>query len=202
MAKKTPIEFWFDFSSPYAYLAAMQIADMAEEHDRTVVWRPFLLGVVFKENGSAPLTKQPMKAAYMNHDVERFARLYDIDFKWPDTFPLPTQAAARAYYWLEQQNPALAADFVAVVFDALFARNRDISDPATVLNIAEKMGADRAALAAALDDDAVKDKLKAVCAEAVERGIFGAPMTIVDGEMFWGADRLWMVEEWLESGGW
>lgn len=202
MAKKTPIEFWFDFSSPYAYLAAMQIADMAEEHDRTVLWRPFLLGVVFKENGSAPLTKQPMKARYMNHDVERFARLYDIDFTWPDKFPLATQAAARAYYWLEQQNPALAADFVAVVFDALFARNRDVSDPATVLDIAEKMGADRAALSAALEDEAVKDKLKAVCAEAVERGIFGAPMTIVDGEMFWGADRLWMVEEWLENGGW
>lgn len=202
MAKKAPIEFWFDFSSPYAYLAAMQIADVAEEHGRTVRWRPFLLGVVFKESGSAPLTKQPMKAAYMNHDVERFARLYDIDFAWPDKFPLPTQAAARAFYWLEQQSPDLAADFVAVVFDALFARNRDISDPNVVLDIAEKMGADRAALTAALEDDAVKDVLKAACAEALDRKIFGAPMVIVDGEMFWGADRLWMVEEWLESGGW
>lgn len=202
MAKKTPIEFWFDFSSPYAYLAAMQIADIAEEHDRTVLWRPFLLGVVFRESGSAPLSKQPMKAAYMNHDVERFARLYDIDFQWPDKFPLPTQAAARAYYWLESQQAPQAEDFVQVVFHALFANNRDISDPEVVLGIAEKMGIDRAALAAALDSDTVKDRLKAICAEAVERRIFGAPMIVVDGEMFWGADRLWMVEEWLESGGW
>lgn len=202
MAKKAPIEFWFDFSSPYGYIAATQIDNIAEDHNRTVQWRPFLLGAVMKESGGAPLANSPMKFNYMKSDVERFCRLYGISYSLPETFPIGAVAASRAFYWLEQQDPQKAADFAAVVYSAYFEHGTDISQPEAILGIAAKMGIDQDALGQALADPAVKGKLKDICDEAVARGIYGSPWIIVDGEHFWGADRLWMVEEWLETGGW
>lgn len=202
MTKKTPLEFWFDFSSPYGYIAATQIDNIAEDHDRTVQWRPFLLGPVMKESGGAPLASSPMKFAYMKSDIERFCRLYGITYAQPEPFPISGVAASRAFYWLEQQDPAKATDFAAVVYSAYFEHGKDIGQPEVVLDIAAKMKIDRDALAQALADPAVKAKLKAVTDEAIERGIYGSPWVVVDGEHFWGADRLWMVEEWLETGGW
>lgn len=202
MAKKEPIEFWFDFTSPYAYIASTQIDDIADEHDRAVIWRPFLLGPVMKASGGAPPANFPMKFGYLKTDVDRFARLYGIDFTLPDPFPIGAVAASRAFYWLERQDPDKAKTFAGVLYDAYFAKGRDISQADVVLDIAAKMGVDRAAMEAGLADQDIKDRLRAVCDEAVQREIFGAPWIIVDGESFWGADRLWMVEEWLETGGW
>ncbi|SIS86275.1 2-hydroxychromene-2-carboxylate isomerase [Insolitispirillum peregrinum] len=202
MAKKTPIEFWFDFSSPYGYIAATQIDNIAEDHGRTVLWRPFLLGAVMKESGGAPLASSAMKFSYMKTDVERFCRLYGITYRQPETFPIGAVAASRAFYWLEEHAPAKAVDFAAVVYSAYFEQGKNIGEPEVVLDIAARMGIDRAALEQALADPVIKNRLREVCDEAVSRGIFGSPWLVVDGEHFWGADRLWMVEEWLETGGW
>jgi 2-hydroxychromene-2-carboxylate isomerase len=202
MAKNPPIEFWFDFSSPYAYIAATQIDNIAEDHGRTVHWKPFLLGAVMKESGGAPLANFPMKFDYARQDLERFSRLYGVTFTIPDPFPVATVAAARAFYWLDSTDRAKAMDFAAVLFSAYFEQGKNIGDSTVVLDIAEKMGLDRAAMEAAMGADENKQKLREACDEAVSRGIFGAPWMIVDGEAFWGTDRLWMVEEWLECGGW
>ncbi len=201
-AKKDPVEFWFDFSSPYAYIASTLIDDIADEYGRTVTWRPFLLGVVFKETGNASLISQPLKGAYSRHDLERTARFFEVPFKLPDPFPVATQATARAFYWLDRQDPDLAKDFAASCLHSFFAEGHDISKPEVIADVAKALGADSEALLEAIQTPDVKALLKDATDAAIAKGVCGAPFFFVDGEPFWGADRLWMVEEWLESGGW
>jgi 2-hydroxychromene-2-carboxylate isomerase len=197
-----PIDFYFDFSSPYSYLLGEKIDDLAARFGRKVRWHPILLGIVFKATGSAPLTLQfPAKAEYSVLDFARSARFMGLPYRHPDKFPLPTQNAARAYYWLHGQDCALARRFAKAVFRALFVENRDVSSPATVLDIAETLGVDRLALEAALQDEAIKQRLKQEVDAALALGVFGAPYVVIDGQPFFGADRLPQIEKWLETGG-
>lgn len=195
-----PLEFYFDFSSPYAYLASEQIDALAARYGRQVKWRPILLGVVFKATGSAPLTEIPLKGDYSRRDFDRSARYLGLPFRFPSKFPLPTQAAARAYYWLHQQDCAQARAFAHAVFRALFVHDRDISDMAVVTELAVQAGADPAALAAAIQSEEMKARLRQECDTAIARGVFGAPFIFIDGEPFWGADRLPQIERWLAHG--
>lgn len=196
-----PLEFYFDFSSPYGYLASERIDDLAARFGRTVRWHPILLGVVFRATGAAPLTEVPLKGAYSRRDFERSARFLGVPFRMPGTFPLPTQAAARAFYWLNDQNEALARAFGHMVYRALFVESRDISAPECVLDLAHSLGADRDDLAAALGSEALKTRLRQACDAALARGVFGSPYILVDGEPFFGADRLPQIERWLAEGG-
>ena len=197
-----PIDFWFDFSSPYGYLLSEKIDELAARFGRKVRWHPILLGVVFKATGSAPLSMQyPAKAAYSLHDFARSARFLDVAYRQPDHFPLPTQLAARAYYWLHGQDCALARRFAHAVFRALFVANRDVSQQETVLEIAANLGVDRGILADALQAPEIKARLKEETDAALTRGIFGSPYVLIDGEAFFGADRLPQIERWLASGG-
>lgn len=198
-----PLEFFFDFSSPYAYIGAMRIDELAARHGRKVEWRPILLGVALKVTGSQPLTGYPLKGQYSTLDFSRSAREYGIPFKLPTRFPVPTQAAARGVLWLQSHDPAKAVPFAKAVYTALFVNDIDISAPEAVLSVAEMLGIDRAAMAAGIEDPAIKDTLRAQTDEAVhKRGVFGAPFVFVDGEPFWGADRFEMIERWLTRGGW
>lgn len=196
-----PIEFYFDFSSPYGYLASEKIDGVAAKYGRKVRWRPILLGVVFRETGVLPLTKVPLKGAYSEHDFSRSARYMGIPYAHPANFPLATQHAARTYYWLHDQHHGMARAFAHAAYRALFAEGRDISDLSVVLELAGQVGANREALSEALAGQALKDRLKAECEAAMKKGVFGSPYLIVDGEPFFGADRLPQVERWLESGG-
>lgn len=196
------IEFWFDFSSPYGYLAAQRIEALADKHGRTVDWRPFLLGATFKITGMRPLAEIPLKGDYLRHDLPRTARRLGLPIVEPKPFPFMSVAAARAVLWLKQSDPGKAGALVQALYRRAFVEGGDISGAAAVIEIAEGLGIDRDALGAALQDPAVKDKLRAEVELAVERGIFGSPFMIVDGEGFWGNDRLDEVDEWLERGGW
>ena len=199
---KAPIDFWFDFSSPYSYLLSEKIDAVAARYGRQVRWHPILLGIVFKATGSAPLTLQnPAKAGYSLVDFQRSARYMGVPYTHPSQFPLATQAAARAYYWLHGQDCALARQFAHAAFRALYVDDRDISSPDTVLDIAETLGVDRAALAAALQSPEMKERLKAEVDNALQLGVFGAPYVLIDGEAFFGADRLPQIEHWLQTGG-
>ena len=196
-----PIEFYFDFSSPYAYLASEQIEPLAAKYGRTVAFKPILLGAIFKVTGGAPLTEtHPSKANYARHDFERSARFAGVKFKYPSQFPISTVTAARAVLWLQAQGSAKAPLLVHKVFRAYFAEDRNINDPGVLAQMADELGIDRAALAAGVQEPAVKDRLKALVDEAIARGVFGAPTIFVDGEMFWGNDRLPQVERWLAYG--
>jgi len=196
-----PIDFWFDFSSPYGYLMSEQIDALAERHGRKVRWRPFLLGAVYKQLGSQPLPSIPMKGPYSLRDFQRTARFLDLPLQIPDAFPVATQHAARAYYWLHERDCPMARAFAHAAFRRYFAEGQDISPAEVVLELAADVGADRAALSEALGGDEVKARLRAVCDEALARGVFGSPYVIVDGEPFWGVDRLPQIERWLETGG-
>ena len=196
-----PLEFYFDFSSPYSYLASEKIDALAARFGRKVKWRPILLGVIFKTTGAAPLTTVPLKGDYSKHDFARSARFMGIPLVMPDKFPLPTQSAARAYYWLHEQDCAKARAFAHAVFRALFVDNRDVSSPEVVLELAEKLGINPAACAAAMNDETYKQRLKDEVDAALKKGVFGAPYIVCDGEPFMGADRLPQLERWLESGG-
>ena len=196
------IEFYFDFSSPYGYFAATKIDDIAAKHARTVVWRPILLGAIFKITGQQPLPTIPLKGSYAKHDLARSARLFGVPFKLPSKFPVAGQAPSRAFYWVGDRDPLLAAKLALALYRAYFAEDRDISSPEVTANVAAKLGVNRDELVQALDDPAVKERLKSEVDAAIERGVFGSPYIIVDGEPFWGSDRLDQVEKWLATGGW
>jgi len=196
-----PIEFLFDFSSPYSFLASEQIEPLAARHGRTVVFQPILLGAVFKASGSAPLTEQyGPKAGYSVHDFERSARFAGVRYRHPSKFPIGAVTASRAVLWLRQHRPDQASPFVHAVFRAFFQDDRDISDASVVAEIAQSLGIDGPALIEGTQEAAIKDALRKAVEDAIASGVFGAPTIIVDGEMFWGNDRLPQIERWLASG--
>jgi 2-hydroxychromene-2-carboxylate isomerase len=201
MPMPAPIEFWFDFSSPYSYLASEKIEALAARHGRRVEFKPTLLGVIFRTTGGVPLTELvPPKATYFAHDFERSARFSGVPYRHPSVFPIATVNAARAFLWLQQQDEALAARFLHAAFRAYFALDRSLAEPAVLAALATEVGADPVGMARGAQEPAVKERLKALVDESIARGVFGAPTIFVDGEMFWGHDRLPQVERWLASG--
>lgn len=197
-----PIEFWFDFSSPYGYVASELIDGVAARHGRGVNWHPVLLGPIFKAVGTAPLTALPIKGEYSRHDFARMARYHKVPFRLPEKFPVGTQVAARAFYLMADDDAARAREFARRVFRAYFAEGRDVADPSVVMELAAAAGADTAALAESLKGEAIKDRVRAEVEAAMKAGVFGSPHFIVDGEPFWGVDRIALMEEWMRTGGW
>jgi 2-hydroxychromene-2-carboxylate isomerase len=199
---KAPVDFYFDFSSPYGYLASRFIDDIALRHGREVTWRPILLGPVFQHSGNSPLVSQPLKGAYSVRDFPRTARYLNVPFVMPNPFPIATVAAARAFYWLQDRDPAKAKALAQSLFARFYGEGRDIGAADVVIELASALDVDTAALTAALGDAAVKDRLKREVDAAIARGVCGSPYFIIDGEPFWGSDRLGQVEDWLRTGGW
>lgn len=199
---KAPVEFWFDFVSPYAYIAAQSIEQLAVRHGREVSWKPMLLGAVFKVTGSSPLTMRPSQMAdYFKHDFLRSARYAGVPFVLPELFPIATQNTSRVCLWLQETAPQRVGEFVRQVTRAYFSGPAALNDIDWLAAQIIAMGLDGTAAAAACDDTHYKEALKAQCGQAIEKGIFGAPWIIVDGESFWGNDRLPQVEQWLAQGG-
>jgi len=196
------IEFWFDFSSGYAYFAAHEIDELAARHGRTVVWRPFMLGAAFKVTGSMGLSRTPMKGNYARQDWARIARLKNLSLVFHPEHPIIQLPATRAFYWIEREHPACSNAFAHAAFDAYFGDGRDLRDPETVAELAKPMGIDTEQLLLGMTEPAIKDRAKAMSDQALEKNVFGSPFFIADGEPFWGWDRLPMLEEWLKTGGW
>jgi len=198
-----PIEFYFDFSSPYGYLASEKIEALAARHGREVSWHPVLLGVVFKQTGAMPLLQVPLKGEYSRRDMYRSARFHGVDrFRVPTKFPIPSQAAARVVLWSAQRDPALAARVVHALYRAYFVDDQDISSPEVAVAVAASCGLDAAEVRAAIEDPSIKEALKRANEQAIAKGVFGSPYIIIDGEPFWGLDRLDQVDRWMATGGW
>lgn len=195
------IDFHFDFSSPYGYLASRLIGPLAERHGRAVRWRPMMLGPAMAATGGRPLVELPLKGDYARRDLPRTARFFGIPFAMPTRFPLVTLAVARAFYWLDEAAPERSVPFAEAAFRAFFVEDQDISDRIVVASLLDAVGADAAAGLAAITTPAVKERLKAATEAAIAHGVFGSPFVIVDGEPFWGVDRLDQVERWLATGG-
>jgi len=197
-----PVDFYFEFSSPYGYIAT-EIAEAAEQRiGRPMTWRPMLLGPVFKITGQQPLVSVPMKGEYSKHDFERTARLHEVTFRYPEKFPINTVAAVRAFYWVQDQDPAKARALAKGLYRTYFVEGQDITSADKVVEVARAIGVDGEALAKALEDPVVKERTKREVEGAIAAGVFGSPYFIVDGEPFWGVDRLPMLEDWVKRGGW
>ncbi|WP_413458370.1 2-hydroxychromene-2-carboxylate isomerase [Herbaspirillum huttiense] len=196
----SPIDFYFDFSSPYGYFAAVEIDTLAAKYRRSVNWHPILLGPIFKALGTNSLANIPVKGDYSRHDMERTARFHNIFYKAPSQFPIGTQVAARATLWVQQTQPAKAVALIKTLYSAYFTEDIDISVPENVLRIAADNGIDRAALETALGTPELKEQLRAATEAAGKAGVFGSPFMIVDGEQFWGFDRFTQLEAFLKNG--
>jgi 2-hydroxychromene-2-carboxylate isomerase len=197
-----PVDFYFDFSSPYGYLASQKIEALAAKHGRGVDWHPILLGAVFRQTGTAPLTEIPLKGDYSRRDFARSARFHGLpEFAMPSRFPIPSQAPARIVLWQKARDAAAATRLIKAFFRAYFVEDVDISAPDAAAAVAAKEGVDAGAARAAIDDPAVKEALKREVDAAIARGVFGSPFVFVDGEPFWGLDRFDQVEKWLATGG-
>jgi 2-hydroxychromene-2-carboxylate isomerase len=197
-----PIDFYFEFSSPYGYIAS-QVADGLEQRiGRPLQWRPILLGPIFKITGQPPLVEVPMKGEYSKRDFSRSAKRLGVPYRHPEKFPIGTVAACRAFYWTGDRDPAQARALAKALFVAYFQQGLDIGPAPAVIEIAKSVGIDGAALSAALEDPAVKERVKKEVDAAIAAGVFGSPFFIVDGEPFWGLDRVPMLEDWIRTGGW
>ena len=189
---KSPIDFYFDFSSPYGYLASHLIEALAAKHGRAVTWRPMLLGAAFKTTGASPLPSIPLKGDYAKRDFVRSARFYGVPFRLPDPFPISTVAACRAFYSLCNETDRVK--LAKALYRAYFVDNVNIGEAQNVLKIANSAGCQ-----ADVESQAVKDKTRAEVDAALAKGVFGSPYIVVDGEPFWGVDRLGQLERWLQE---
>lgn len=199
-----PLQFHFDFISPYAYFASLRIEELAARHGRGVDWRPMLLGVaVLKVMGLKPLLDTPLKGDYIRRDVLRHARRHGIalgrDLNASVGNPLPP---ARAFYWVKKHQPELAPALAHALFHAFWGEGRDLSTPESLGGLALPSGLDPQALVAGAASDEAATLLRNAVGASIQAGIFGSPTIVVDGEPFWGADRLQEVDEWLGCGGW
>jgi 2-hydroxychromene-2-carboxylate isomerase len=197
-----PIQFFFDFSSPYGYFASEKIEAIAARHGRGVEWRPVLLGAIFKVTGGQPLPQLPIKGAYYKHDFARSARLLDIPYRFPSVMPISSVIPSRAFYWVNEQDVTRAKEFAKRLYRAYFVDDLDISRADSVLSVATTLGIDVAAVESGLSDPQIKQKLKDEVQTAMDKGVFGSPHFLVDGEPFHGSDRLDQVDKWLAKGGW
>jgi 2-hydroxychromene-2-carboxylate isomerase len=196
-----PIRFHFDFSSPYSYIASREIDALGAKHGREVVWRPMLLGAAFKAMGATPIAEVPLKGVYSIRDFARSARFHGAAYRHPTPFPVSTVSAARVFLWLDARDPAAAKGLAAALFEAYFVEGLNISIADVVVAVAARQGLDAASVTAAMSDPAIKEALKAEVDAALAAGVFGAPYFFVDGEPFWGADRLDQMDRWLAQGG-
>ena len=197
-----PIDFYFDFSSPYGYIAGERIDALAAKHGREARWRPFLLGVAFKTTGGAPLPSIPLKGAYHLRDMIRTARYYGVPYRHPAVFPISSVSPCRAFYWLEAKDPARAKALGKALYRAYFVDDMDISSADNTVAVCAKFGLNADEVRAGINDQAVKDRTRAEVEKAIAVGAFGSPYIVVDGEPFWGSDRLEQIDKWLATGGW
>ena len=204
--EKKTIDFHYEFSSPYGYMAAELIDDMAAKYGYHVNWKPFLHGAVFKLEGTKSLTQYPMKGAYSKYDMARSANFYQLEFNWPKKFPIMAVNSARAVYWLKNSNnPEYHGkdnELSLAIYRAAFVDGKDISDLNILAQLATSAKIDADVMLAAIKTDAIKQILHDEVEKAIGRKVFGSPFFFIDNEPFWGMDRFPQMEKWLATGGW
>jgi 2-hydroxychromene-2-carboxylate isomerase len=196
MSGKT-VAFYFDFGSPAAYLAWTQLPPLCAEADAALDYRPMLLGGVFQATGNRSPAEVPAKGRYMGADLGRYAARYGVTYRMNPNFPINTLMLMRGATGVLMHQPDRFEAYCQAVFQAMWVDPQNLNDPATVARVLAAAGFDPAALLALASQPDVKDRLKAVTTEAVERGVFGAPTMFVGDDMFWGQDRLDFVREAL-----
>jgi 2-hydroxychromene-2-carboxylate isomerase len=197
------LEFFFDCSSPWTYLAFHNIQPLAMEFGEEIVWRPILVGGIFNTvNPSVYAQREtpvPLKTNYMKKDLADWARSAGLAIKMPPSmFPVNSVKAMRGCIWLGQQHATAMVPFATAVFAAYWGDDKDISQEAVLAEICERCGIDSANFFAGIADPAIKDQLKANTDEVMARGGFGSPTIFIDKtDMYFGNDRLPLIREAL-----
>jgi len=195
------IDFHFDFSSPYSYIADGWIDALAARHGRSVRRHAILLGATFQAAELKPPVAHPLKREYVLRDFARSARFEGLAYAPPPQFPIPTQNAARVFWWLHDiEGEAAAAAWATAGLRAVFVQGVPLHEGPALKALAAAQGLDADVAEAAWNDTHWKARLKRANDEAIAAGIFGAPSFTVDGELFWGNDRRGQLERWLSAG--
>jgi 2-hydroxychromene-2-carboxylate isomerase len=184
------IEFWYEFASTYSYLSAMRIEALAAPAGVVILWKPFLLGPIFRAQGwdTSPFNIYPAKGRHMVRDMERLTAARGLPFRLPSPFPQDSLAAARLALIAHGEGWGVA--FTRAVYTAEFAEGANIGDKRVLAAIIERLGFDPEAAIARSGTPENKQRLRQQTEEAQELGIFGAPSFLARGELFWGDDRL------------
>jgi 2-hydroxychromene-2-carboxylate isomerase len=202
--RSATLDFYFDFISGYGYFASLGIEAIAARHGRTVNWHCMLLGVaVLKVMGLKPLLETPIKGDYVRRDFARYVRGHELDLARsasdPMMDPLP---AARAFWWVKRHHAGHEAAFAKETFDRYWRLGRDLSSSDELAASASALDLDGTALREGIETEQARTDLRDAVSTSLKRGVFGSPFVLVDGEPFWGSDRLEQVDEWLARGGW
>ena len=204
MNTAAPIDFYFDFISGYGYFASLRIEALAARHGRTVNWHIMLLGVaVMKVMGLKPLLDTPMKGDYVLRDAARYQRRHGLTLARRISDPMmDPRPAARAFCWVKRHHPGREGAFAQAAFDRYWRLGRDLSVTDELVALAGPLGLDEQALRLGVEGDESRTDLRDAVAASLARGVFGSPFIFIDGEPFWGSDRLELADEWLSRGGW
>ncbi|MDM0116024.1 2-hydroxychromene-2-carboxylate isomerase [Variovorax sp. J22R133] len=191
------LEFWYDFASPYSYIAALRVEQLTSAANVGICRRPFLLGPIFKRRsgGASPFQNPaPSEQRYRRRDVERICQRFDLPLRWPSAYPRGSLLATRIA--LLAADEGWCSQFTQSVFHANFAEDRSISSEAVVRELLAELGRDADAILAKATSEALKTRLMDQVDAAISQDIFGAPSFVIGGELFWGSDRLDQAIEW------
>jgi len=191
----TQVEFFFDFGSPASYLAWTQLPRIAHEAGAQIIWRPMLLGGVFKATGNQSPVMIPSKGTWMLKDLARFASRYGVAMTFNPSFPINTLTLMRGA--AGYQGSERFEHYVKTIFEALWVQQKNLGKPQVVTEVLSAAGFDPVEFERLINDEAVKERLKSTTEEAVKRGVFGAPTFFIGSEMHFGQDRLDFVAEAL-----
>lgn len=197
----SPIRFYFDFASPYAYFAAAEIDRVGKEFGRAVDWQPILMWAVLKAHGIPAPMDPPTKREYFLHDMKRSAAFFGLLYRDPVRLPLSSHLAARLYYAVRSRDPGVADALAQRLLPAFFAEHRDISEEATLVDLASEVGVAEADALEGMKGASGRALLERAVQDAIDARVVGSPYFLVDGEGFFGADRLPQLRWYLAGGG-
>ena len=193
------VEFYFDLGSPYSYLAYYRLLQMAEQQEIQIVYKPILLGGVFKATGNRSPIEIPVKGAYSILDMQRWAEYYQIPMRMNPHFPMNTLTLMRILTGVQLLHLEKFEQVLKLLFDAMFGTPQNLNEPTVLAEVLEPSGFSVEDIMSMVQSDVVKQKLITETEQAIQRGIFGAPTFFVGDEMYWGQDRLHFVEQALNK---
>ena len=195
MSDQKTLEYYFDFSSPYGYLGTLFVEQLAQDIGRELVWKPYLMGAAMKITGLPTLNKIPLKSDYMWVDLKRYSDQFNVTMRTPNGFPLHVCRGLPCALCLVGERSRACWALVRRCCQGCLGRGQDLSDMNILAGVASSLGIDPAALGAMIQDQMVKDRLRMETEGAIERGLWGSPHFIVDGnDMFWGCDKRYEIK--------
>ena len=193
------VEFYFDLGSPYSYLAYYRLLQIAEQQEIQIVYKPILLGGVFKATGNRSPIEIPVKGVYSILDMQRWAEYYQIPMQMNPHFPMNTLTLMRILTGVQLLHLEKFEQVLKLLFDAMFGTPQNLNEPTVLAEVLKPSGFSVEDIMSMVQSDVVKQKLITETEQAILRGIFGAPTFFVGDEMYWGQDRLHFVEQALNK---